>query len=273
MTALPIIPWMGGKRRLIPFIVPLLPEHECYVEVFSGAAAIYFGKQPAAASVLNDINGELINLYRVVKHHYEEFIRQFKWAFTSRKLFEWHQMTNPETLTDIQRAARFYYLQKLCFGGRVEGQTFGTSTTSCPRLGLLTLEEDLFAAWERLTAATIECLPWAACVEKYDRPHTLFYCDPPYWQTEGYGVEFGMGEYVRMAALARTIAGTMIISVNDHPEMRRIFAGLPMRSVGITYTVGGGDQPAERKELVIGNWRDGWPAARPLTQQIAIGEW
>ena len=106
---------------------------------------------PAEVEVLNDINGELINLYRVVQHHLEEFVRQFKWALSSRKVFEWQKMTRPETLTDIQRAARFYYLQHLAFGGRVQGQSFGTATTSPPGLNLLRLEESLSAAHLRLS--------------------------------------------------------------------------------------------------------------------------
>ena len=91
--------------------------------------------------MLNDINGELVNLYRVVQHHLEEFLRQFKWALTSRQIFKWLQATPPEPLTDIQRAARFFYLQKNAFGGKVAGQTFGTSATAPPRLNLLRLEE------------------------------------------------------------------------------------------------------------------------------------
>jgi DNA adenine methylase len=266
----PIIPWIGGKRRLAEQILPLFPDHQCYVEAFAGAAALFFNKEPSKAEVLNDINGELVNLYRVVKNHLEEFIRQFKWALTSRQIYKWQQMTAPETLTDIQRAARFFYLQKLAFGARVDGQSFGTSTTSGPRLNLLRIEEDLSAAYLRLAEATIENLPWPKCIERYDRPHTLFYCDPPYWETEGYGVDFPLAEYDAMAAAARSIQGTMIISVNDHPEMRRAFAGLHMRAVGITYTVGGGQNTADRQELIIGNWPDGWPAPRSLTSQVPL---
>lgn len=121
----PIIPWIGGKRRLAPVILPLLTDHKCYVELFAGAAAIFFLKQPSDVEVLNDINGDLVNLYRVVKNHLEEFVRQFKWALTSRQIYKWTQATPPETLTDIQRAARFFYLQKLAFGARVEGQFLG----------------------------------------------------------------------------------------------------------------------------------------------------
>lgn len=248
-------------------ILPLFGDHTCYVEPFAGAAALYFLKQPSEVEVLNDINGELVNLYRVIKHHLEEFVRQFKWALTSRRIFEWQQMTRPETLTDIQRAARFYYLQKLSFGGRVDGQSFGTATTSAPRLNLLRFEEDLSAAHLRLSDTYIENLPWHQCVERYDRPHTLVYCDPPYWETEGYGVEFGIEEYHRLAGLAKSMQGTMIISVNDHPTMRETFKGLEMRTVAISYTVGGG-AGVDRNELVIGNWKDGWPAPKPLTHQF-----
>lgn len=139
--ATPIIPWIGGKRRLARRILPLFPAHTCYVEPFCGAAALFFSKAPAKAEVLNDINGELVNLYRVVQHHLEEFLRQFKWALTSRQIFKWLQAQPPEPLTDIQRAARFFYLQKQAFGGKVEGQTFGVATTAPPRLNLLRLEE------------------------------------------------------------------------------------------------------------------------------------
>lgn len=77
-TAAPIVPWIGGKRRLAKHILPLFPEHTCYVEPFCGAAALYFLKEPAKVEVINDVNGELVNLYRVVRHHLEEFVRQFK---------------------------------------------------------------------------------------------------------------------------------------------------------------------------------------------------
>lgn len=253
-NAKPIIPWIGGKRRLAKRLLPLFPAHECYVEPFAGAAALYFMKEPAASEVLNDVNGALVNLYRIVKHHLEESVRQFKWALTSRQVFEWLRDTPPETLTDIQRAARFYYLQRTCFGGKLEGQTFGTATTSPPKLNLLRLEEELSAAHLRLCSTYIEHLDWAKCVDKYDRPHTLFYCDPPYWGTEGYGVDFGLDQYARLTELAKTIKGKMLISVNDIPEMREAFDGLALESIPIRYTVGGGSRTAERRELVIRNF-------------------
>ena len=251
----PIIPWIGGKRRLAELLLSRFPPHSCYVEVFAGGAAVFFARHPADVEVLNDVNGDLVNLYRVVTHHLEEFVRQFKWALTSRQVFKWLQDTRPETLTDIQRAARFFFLQKMAFGGKVDGQTFGTSTTSVPKFNPLRLEEDLSAAHLRLSRTYIESLDWAACIQKYDREHSLIYCDPPYWGTEGYGVEFGLHQYQRMADLARTVKGRMIISVNDIPEMRQAFAGLTIKRVDINYTVGGGGRSkAKAGELIIRNW-------------------
>ena len=89
--------------------ISLFPTHECYVEVFAGGEALYFLRpQPAPCEVLNDINSDLVTLYRLVQNHLEEFARQFKWALNSRHIFEWQKITRPETLTDIQCAARFF---------------------------------------------------------------------------------------------------------------------------------------------------------------------
>ncbi|QSB02671.1 DNA adenine methylase [Methylomonas sp. EFPC1] len=250
----PIIPWVGGKRRLAKTILPLFPDHGCYVEQFAGGAALFFMKPAVECEVLNDINGELVNLYRVVKHHLEEFIRQFKWSLISRQMYDWLKLVNVETLTDIQRAARFYYLQKMAFGGKVSCQTFGIATTSKPRLNLLRIEEELSAAHLRLSRVFVEHLAWDECIKRYDRPHTLFYLDPPYWQTEGYGVEFGFENYEVMASKAKTIAGKMIISLNDTPEMRAVFGDLNLQSVGIDYTVAGGDKRKPARELIIRNF-------------------
>ncbi|KAF1043076.1 MAG: Modification methylase DpnIIA [Herbaspirillum frisingense] len=257
--AMPIIPWLGGKRRLADIIIPRFPTHTCYVEVFAGGAALYFLRPPAKVEVINDINGDLVNLYRVIKVHLEEFIHQFKWALSSREIFKWAQDTPPETLTDIQRAARFYYLQQCCFGGKVEGQTWGTSTTA-PPVNLLRIEENLSAAHLRLATARIERLDWAECIWRYDRPHTLFYLDPPYLETEGYGVPFALDQYERMASLMRSMQGKAILSINDHPTIREIFAGMQLEELSIDYTVGGGGNAVKRGELIIYSWdREGEP--------------
>lgn len=96
VDASPIIPWIGGKRRLADRLLPLFPPHDCYVELFCGGAAIYFLRPvPAPVEVINDVNGDLVNLYRVVQHHLEEFVRQFKWALTSRQSSSGSRIRSP----------------------------------------------------------------------------------------------------------------------------------------------------------------------------------
>ena len=239
---------------MVDLLFKRFPSHSCYVEVFAGGAAVFFNRAPAEVEVLNDVNGDLVNLYRVVTHHLEEFVRQFKWALTSRQVFRWMQETRPETLTDVQRAARFFYLQQHSFGGKVAGQSFGTATTA-PSINLLRIEENLSAAHLRLAAGVyIEQLDWAACIDRYDRPHSLFYLDPPYWETEGYGVPFEWKQYELMAKKLKTIKGKAIISINDHPAIRECFKDYQMEALTLDYTVGGGANRVERGELVIYNW-------------------
>lgn len=255
MNASPLIPWIGGKRRLADRLIPLFPDHKCYVEVFCGGAALYFLKpMMAEVEVLNDINGDLVSLYRVIQHHPEEFVRQFKWALSSRQVFEWQKMTRPETLTDIQRAARFFYLQQHAFGGKVAGQNYGTATTGGAGINLMRIEENLSAAHLRLAGTNVENLSWRKCIERYDRAHTFFYMDPPYWETEGYGVPFEFQEYVDLATAMKSMKGRAMLSINDHPAIRDAFAGLPMFELDIKYSVQNGGTAQTSGELVITNW-------------------
>lgn len=244
--ARPILAWPGGKRRLAKHTLPLFDNpHQCYVEPFAGGAALLFMRAtPAPVEVLNDMHSELVHLYRCVRHHLDELVRQFRWALASREMFEWAKMERPETLTDIQRAARFLYLQKLAFGAKVSGHTFGTSAMQPPRLNLLRLEEDLSAAHLRLARVTIEHLPWQDCIRRYDRPDTLFYLDPPYWQTEGYANAFPWSEYEELGDVMARLQGRAILSINDHPDIRRAFARFKPRKLSTTYTIGGGKKPA-----------------------------
>jgi DNA adenine methylase len=256
MSTNPIIPWLGGKRRLADKLFALFPPHECYVEVFCGGAALLFRRpEPAPVEVINDINGELVNLYRVVQNHLEEFMRQFRWAVSSRQIFQWQQQAVPETLTDIQRAARFFYLQHHAFGGKVDGQTFGTATTA-RAVNLLRIEETLSAAHLRLAGVCVEKLSWQECINRYDRPHTFFYLDPPYWQVQGYGVPFEFGQYEQIAEIMRTCRGKAMLSINDHPDIRAVFAGFPTQTLSIKYAVANASSASKvSRELVVKNWR------------------
>lgn len=249
---------MGGKRRLAPKILPLIPKHTAYVEPFAGAAAIFFIKEPSKVEVLNDVNGDITNLYRVAKHHLPELLNQFRYAITSRQIYEWNKQTPPETLTDIQRAARFYYQQAHAFGGQYEG-SFGTATTAPPKFSYLRIEEQLAQAHERMARVMVESLDWYDCAIKYDRPHTVTYLDPPYWKTAGYKVGFPWEQYVRLEQFMAAAKGLCILSINDHPHIRELFKGYPMATADIIYTTGSASTRKPAKELIIGTWPDGFP--------------
>ena len=255
MKTKPIVPWMGGKRRLVSQLCKKIPEHQCYIELFAGGAALFFMRdEPSKVEVINDLNGDLVNLYRVVQHHLEEFVRQFKWALISRQIFEWLKHANTDLMTDIQRAARFYYLQHTAFGAKVTGQNFGTATTARP-INLLRIEEQLSEAHLRLSGVTVEHLSWDACLEKYDRPHSFMYADPPYWQLAGYGVDFGIEQYEKMAECMLNCQSKIMLSVNDHVDMRRVFQKLQIDTAMIQYTVGNTKQSRSHKqELIITNY-------------------
>lgn len=235
----PAFPWPGGKRRLLKHILPIVERtpHQCYVEAFAGGAAVLLAKEPSKVEVLNDLNRDLVATYRCAQHHLDELVRQFRWALHSREMFEWVRDVDTSGLTDVQRAARFLFLQHGAFGAKATGQTFGYSTTA-PGPNLLRLEEQLSALHLRLARVTIECLPWIDVCRRYDRAHTLTFLDPPYWETEGYGVPFPLEQYDAIAEFMRTCAGHVILSINDHPKMRQVFAGLPRARVDISYTIG-----------------------------------
>jgi DNA adenine methylase len=154
----PLRGWLGGKSKLAKKIVERIPEHTCYCEPFAGAAWVLFFKPPSKVEVLNDYSQEVTNFYRVVQEHLPEFIRRTKRLLVSRSEFKRLNRIPAETLTDIKRAVRFYYLLRCSFGGRMASPTFGTSATKPPQFNPLAIKKDLLAAHQRLGRVTIEHL-------------------------------------------------------------------------------------------------------------------
>lgn len=251
---LPIVPWMGGKRRLAKHLLPMFPEHTCYVEPFCGGAALFFLRpERAKVEVLNDTNGQLVNLYRVVQHHFDEFVRQFEWTLTSREVFARLQAAPTDCMTDIQRAARFFYLQHNAFGGKTSGRHFGTTTTS-RAWDASQIKGRLNAAKERLNGVLIENESWEKCVKRYDRPHSFFYLDPPYWQTAGYDRAFDWPQYEMLAETMAKAQGKTMLSINDHPDIRELFKGFRTVRLELAYSVSRDKTQKTSGELVICNW-------------------
>ncbi|MEH6788966.1 DNA adenine methylase [Parasphingorhabdus sp.] len=183
---------------------------------------------------------------------YPQFLDTLKWQLASRAEFDRLKAANPETLTDLERAARFLYLQRMGFGGmpRHMGIDFNGGT----RFNLTKLEPMLQDVHERLAPVVIERMPFADLIRKYDsRPGTLFYCDPPYFGCEDdYGKNiFSEVDFTVLRDLLAAIQGRFVLSINAVTEIRELFAGFDIEEVSLNYRVSGKPTPA--KELIISN--------------------
>lgn len=241
----PLAPYIGGKRQLAQRLVALINaiDHRTYAEVFVGMGGVFLRRdQKPKAEVINDWSEDVATFFRVIQHHYLAFLDMLRWQVTSRAGFEKLLALEPSSLTDMQRSARFLYLQRLAFGGKVRGKTFGVAVENPARFDVTKLAPMIEAVHERLAGVTIERLPWADFIARYDRPGTLFYLDPPYYGSEGdYGRDlFDRSQFAAMAEQLRGVRGRFILSLNDHPEVRRIFAGFQFQDERLSYTVGAG---------------------------------
>jgi len=246
--------YIGGKSKLSKTIIEMMPAHQAYCEAFAGAAWVLFRKEPAKFETINDLDSDLITFYRVLQNHLEEFLKQFKWILCSREWFEdWKRQQEAGGLTDIQKAARYYYLQRHSFAGRVRARTFGTVPMRRPRINLLRIEEELSEVHLRLSGVTIEHLPWQDFVRRYDRPRTIFYLDPPYYKAPYYQHNMELNDYQEMAQILTGIKAQFILSLNDHPDIREIFKQFNIKPVELKYSVSKGKQ-TKGKELLITNY-------------------
>lgn len=248
--------YVGGKSRLAKKIIERFPEHTCYCEVFAGAAWVFFRKEPSKTEVLNDRDEDLMNLFRIVQNHFEEFVKQFKYFIISRKIFDILKRQDPFTLTDIQRAVKYFYLLKMSFSSRMTSPTLACSTTHPANLNLLSLEENILQMHWRLARVMIENLDWQECLKRYDKVHTLFYLDPPYYRTKDYRYNFEGEEFAALAASVGQTKGKFLLSLGDHPLMRKLFKPFKIETVTTKYSVGRQEQirGVPRAELLIRNF-------------------
>jgi len=228
--------YIGGKRSLAKRLIDIFPKHTTYVEAFAGGAQVFFHKEPSKVEVLNDIDGEIVNFFRVCQLHHEELIRFFRFSLVSRTLFQLFKATNPETLTDIQRAARYLYLLKNSFASLVRHPNYHWHVVQPPGFNLERLPTVIEYAHKRLERVQIECLPYEDVIARYDRPTTLFYLDPPYYGRQLYRYNFSPADFVRLEQRLRGIRGKFVLSLNDIPEVRRLFSSFYIRKIQLAYT-------------------------------------
>lgn len=251
----PVAPWLGGKRALASLLINRIEviPHARYVEPFIGMGGIFFRRRSRPKmEVINDINRDVVNLFRILQRHFQQLLDVLKWQVCSRAEFERLVQVDPDTLTDLERAARFLYLQRAAFGGHAVKQHFGVDFNGGARFNLTKLVPMLEDVHERLAGVLIERLPYADCIKRYDsRPGTLFYCDPPYWGcTDDYGKDiFSPADFEALRDLLSGLQGRFILSINDKPEIREIFHGFEIEEVALNYRLSGKVTPA--RELVI----------------------
>ncbi|WP_338664978.1 DNA adenine methylase [Pararoseomonas sp. SCSIO 73927] len=251
--------YLGGKRNLAGRIAEQLRQvpHRTYVEPFVGMGGVFL-RRPfrSQVEVINDRSRDVSNLFRILQRHYVQLMDTLRWQITSRAEFERLQAAEADTLTDLERAARFLYLQRLSFGGKIEGRNFGVDPSTPGRFDVTKLGPVLDAVHERLAGMVIECLPYEEAIRRYDRESTLFYLDPPYHGCEGDYLPglFGPRDFDHMAAILARVKGRFLVSLNDTPEVRRIFGRFSITAVDTTYSVAGGRRAGgagEAKEVLI----------------------
>lgn len=248
----PPISRMGGKSKLRNKIINMLPSHTTYIELFFGAGWVYFGKDKSKVEVINDIDKELINLFKIIKYHTPEIKRLLEYEFSGRDIFEDNKNATLEHLTDIHRAIRFLYLINNSFAGK--GKNFGYGTTKIPNQKIF-LTEYLNEIKERLNNTYVENLYFEKIIDKYDREESLFFCDPPYFETAGYDYEFTEDDHILLRDKLSNIKGKFILTINDHEKVREWYKDFNIEEVDVNYSISKEQSGRGKyKELIITNY-------------------
>lgn len=251
----PAISWPGGKSRLLERLLPLIPKHKLYVEVFGGGLALLLAKEPSRMEVANDINRDLISFYRCVKFHLHELCRELEFMPNSRADFE-DYLTQPG-LTEIQRVARWYVRNSISFGGM--GSHFGTGKLSggASHGSRGNRLKKIQALNQRLDKTCLENLSWDVLVERYDTPETFFFFDPPYFDSGGKAYDgWTLAEFSRFCESVRSLQGQWLLTYQDSSIVREAFSDYHMIHVDRPNGIGNrGKVTAGRRyqELIILN--------------------
>jgi DNA adenine methylase len=241
----------------------MMPAHHTYVEVFAGAAWVLVGKDrdTSKSEVLNDLDGELINFWRVIKHRPAEFSESASWLLPSRQLWgAWESL--PGVGGEVLRAIRFYAVIRLGFGSQRIPTSFGSRNVGRPRTNWPSLRKEARAIVQRLREVWIENLPWEKCLDKFDAADTFFYLDPPYHcgARPHHLHTFTEVDHQSLAGRLARVKGKWLLSYNDDAFIRSLYnrEGLVMESVSVPYSIAREGRHAAG-ELLIRNYeiRDG----------------
>lgn len=249
------ISWIGGKKLLRSKILETFPERgtfDRYIEVFGGAGWVLFSSERhAKMEVYNDVNGNLVNLFRCTKHHPEALQKELEFILMSREqFFDAKEQMGAKGLTDIQRAARFYILIKESFGSDI--RTFGVRPKD-----IANAIEYILEVSKRLRMVVIEHQDFERILKTYDKKDALFYLDPPYCETEKYYPDRFMPEdHVRLKEALGRLKGRFLLSYNDCEYIRELYDGYSILEVDRmhNWVYGEGKEKPRYKELLIKNY-------------------
>jgi DNA adenine methylase len=225
--AKPVIGWPGGKTRMLKHLLPLIPPHTAYIEVFFGGGALFFAKEPSHHEVINDINRDLVAFMRNARLHLDALLDEMDLVLNSRQEFE--DYIRQEGLTEIQRAARWFIRNRLSFGGM--GRTFAVTRTQA----LTSRAQRIIAIRSmsrRLDRTTIENRSWEKVLELYDFAEAFFFLDPPYLDGGGESYDgWSELELQRFAECVRKLQGKWMVTFQDCELVRDVFAGFTTKAV------------------------------------------
>lgn len=247
------IGWIGGKQALRKRILEEFPEKGTfgrYIEVFGGGGWVLFSSERHAnMEVYNDVNGNLVNLFRCTKYHSEALQKELEFILMSREqFFDAKEQVELKGLTDIQRAARFYILIKESFGSDV--QTFGVRPKN-----MANAIEYISEVSKRLRMVVVENQDFERILKTYDRMDALFYLDPPYYETEKYYPDRFMPEdHIRLREALDKTKGKFILSYNDCKYIRELYDGYKIIEVDRAHNLVRGKVKPRYKELLIKNF-------------------
>jgi DNA adenine methylase len=225
--------WAGGKGKLANWLVQYIPSGRIYVEPFAGAASVFWHlPKPFPVEVLNDLDGDIVNLYRVLqdKAKFEELAHRLIFTPYARAEFvRALQIAKAPTATDIDRAWAFFVKQNQGFGGiaSVPG-SWGRALTLINNNMAATTSEwrsrlKLLSFWhERLSRVQIDCTDGIECIKYWDTPDTVFYIDPPYVPDTRkdrrlYKEEPDLAYHERLVKTILAVRGKVMLSCYDHP--------------------------------------------------------
>lgn len=252
-----LAPWVGGKRHLARRICDRIEAtpHRCFAEPFVGMGGVFLRRRHRAKSeAINDFHGEVSNLFRIVQRHPEALWSELGLWTASKADYDRLRHADPAGLTDIERAARLLFLQAAGFGGKVSSHVYGRRADGKAGFSSSRCRHLIQVIHRRLEGVHIDGLPYQEFIGRWDRPDTLFYLDPPYWGSErvyGPGL-FERADFERLATVLRAIKGRFILSLNDVPEIRAMFAWARIEEEPTTYGLGHGKRVTE---LVISSPR------------------